>query len=197
MGGLMGVNVGNGNSPGGAPPSVLAASDHPVVPLSVAMVFIEDHELSFLIKDEGARGDGVGEKNAGGHGGARSDDGVAAHDRGSGVQGDVVFDGGVAFFSAEGLSPREGFGDEGDALVEFDVGADGGGFANDDAGAMVDEEVAADAGAGVDVDSGSGVGPLGHHAGEEGDVEVVEEMGHALDGDGFEEGIGDDDFVGA
>ena len=73
--------------------------------------------------------------------------------------------------------------------------ADLGGFADHDAGAVVDEEVVADLRAGVDVDAGAAVGPLGHHAGNERDVELVELVGQAIDGDRFQAGVAEDHFV--
>lgn len=171
--------------------------DDPVVPLGGSLILVKDAELAFFVENEGARGDAVGEENAGPDGGSCADDGFAPHDGGSGIEGDVIFEGGVAFFSAESLAAGEGFGDQGNALIEFDVGSDHGGFSDDDACAVVDEEMASDLGAWVDVDAGSGVSPLGHHSRDEGDLEAVELMGHALDGDGFEEGVGEDHFVGA
>jgi hypothetical protein len=69
------------------------------------------------------------------------------------------------------------------------------GFADDGAGAVVDEEMGADGGAGVEVHAASAVGPFGHDAWEQGDLGEVELVGHALDGDGFHEGVGDDDLL--
>ena len=85
---------------------------------------------------------------------------------------------------------------EGDALVELDVFADGGGFADDDAGAVVDEEIVADGGAGVDVDAGEVVGVLGHDARDERHLGFVEFVGDAVDADGEKAGVGEDDFIG-
>ena len=60
---------------------------------------------------------------------------------------------------------------------------------------MVDEEMTADARAGVDINSGLAMRPLGHHARHERKVLAVEKMRDTLDGDGFEEGVGENDFV--
>ncbi len=88
-------------------------------------------------------------------------------------------------------------GAEGHALVELDVGADVAGFADDDAGAVVDEEAGADAGAGMDVDAGLGVGMLGHHARNQRHAEQQDLVGDAVNGDGLEAGIAEDDLVEA
>lgn len=145
--------------------------------------------------------DGIGRYGFGdehiGSDGAAAADGDIADDGGRGVEGDVVFEGGVAAAAAEALSGGEGAGDEADTLIEFDVVADAGGFADDDAGAVVDEEVFADDCAWVDVDAGAGVGPFRHHARDEGETHLVEDVGHALGGDGFESGVGQNDFVAA
>src|SRR5690606_9019094 len=126
--------------------------------------------------------------------------GVAAEYGGVGVDGDVGVDVGVAFSALDRVAAAvhlEGFRAEGDALVGFYVMADAGGFADDDAGAVVDEEVGADLGAGVDVGAGAFVGILGEHPGQQRDLEVVEEMGDALQRDHQHAGVGEDDFLDA
>ena len=80
-------------------------------------------------------------------------------------------------------------------MVELHAVADLAGLADDHAGAVIDEEVGSDRGAGMDVDAGAAVGPLGHHAREERDILAVEQMGDALDGDGLQTGIGEDDLL--
>ena len=67
----------------------------------------------------------------------------------------------------------ERFGAKCDALVEFDVSADHGGFADDDAGGVVDEESLAYFGARVDVDAGPSVAVLRHDPGDKGNAEGV------------------------
>ena len=171
--------------------------DYPVEDVGGAGVFVDDFEGLAFGEDEGTGGDAVGEEDAGADGGAGADDGVAAHDGGVGVNGDVVFEGGMAALAAEGLSAGETAGDEGDALIEFDVVADDAGLADDDAGAVIDEEMGADVGAGMDVDAGAAMGPFSHHARDEGDIEGIKDVGDALDGDGFDEGIAEDDFFAA
>lgn len=79
-------------------------------------------------------------------------------------------------------------------MIEFDVSADDGGFADDDTGAMVGEEIFADHGAGMDVNAGLVMSVLGHDAGDEGDVIFIEDMSEALNGDGEEAGIANDGF---
>lgn len=91
----------------------------------------------------------------------------------------------------------EAAGAEGDAVVEFHGVADAAGLADDDAGAVIDEKVRADPGPGVDVDPGAAVGPFGHHAGDEGDALAEEDMGGALDGDGLDGRVGNDDDLDA
>ena len=69
-------------------------------------------------------------------------------------------------------------------------------LADDDAGAVVDEEVVADRGAGMDVDAGAAMGPLAHHARDERDRELVQQVGEAVDGDRLQAGVAKDDFGG-
>jgi hypothetical protein len=53
---------------------------------------------------------------------------------------------------------------QGNALIEGDVVADLGGFADDDAHAVVDEEAPADPGPRVDLDAGHPAAEIGHQA---------------------------------
>ena len=68
-------------------------------------------------------------------------------------------------------------------------------LADDDASPMIDEEVIPDRRARVDVDAGPRMGPLGHHPGNEGHVEAVEDMGETVDRDRLEPGITEDHLV--
>ena len=68
-------------------------------------------------------------------------------------------------------------------------------LADDDAGPVVDEEVFSDGRAGVDVDAGVVVGVLGHHPGDHGDLHAIEHVGDAVDKDGVEAGVGEDDLL--
>ena len=65
-------------------------------------------ELEFGVfgADAGVRGDGLGDEGVGGDGGAFADDGFAAEDAGTGVDGDIIFEGGVSFTAAEGFGRR-------------------------------------------------------------------------------------------
>ena len=73
--------------------------------------------------------------------------------------------------------------------------ADGRRFPDDGSRAVVDEEVGPNRCAGMEIDPGSAVRPLGHHAGNEGDVAQVKLVGQALGSDGLDERVGDDDLL--
>ena len=60
---------------------------------------------------------------------------------------------------------------------------------------MVYEEMGADLGPGVDVDARPLVGELGYHPGKEGDPELVEHVGEALEGNRKDAGVGEDDLL--
>lgn len=154
-------------------------------------------DAAFGSGDEAVGGGAFHEEDVAGDNGAVAEGGVAAEDGAVGVDDDVVFDGGVALDVFDGAAvfvEGEAFGTKGDALVEFDVVADMGGFTDDDAGAVVDEESVADGGAGVDIDAGEGVDAFAHDAGDEGEVEAVEFVGDAVGGDGEKAGVGEFDF---
>jgi hypothetical protein len=82
---------------------------------------------------------------------------------------------------------------EGDALIDRDVVADDGGFADDDAHAVVNEEAAADDGAGMDLDASPETDDLGHEAGDELEVPAPKPMIDAMNPDGLEAGIAEQD----
>ena len=122
-------------------------------------------------------------------------DGVAAHDRGAGVDRHAVFDGRMAFLSAQCLPRGQRLRHQTDALIHLHVVADDGGLAHDRAGAVIHEEVRADLRARMQVHAGAGVRPLGHDARNERDVVEIEFVRQPLHGDGFDERIRDDDFL--
>lgn len=97
---------------------------------------------------------GFGDEGVAGYDGAFPDDRIAAQDAGSRVDGDVVFDGRMAFGALELLTRAQREGAEGHALVNLDVVPDDRRLADDHAGGVVDEEVFPDLGAGVDVHAG-------------------------------------------
>jgi len=153
-------------------------------------------EFGIFGADAGVCGDGLGDEDVAVDDGAGADEGFSAEDGGAGVDGDIIFEGGVSFGAAKRLAAAGGESAECDALVDLDVFADDRGFADDDAGAVIDEEEFVDGGAGVDVDAGDAVGVFGHDAGDEGDLEAMEFVGDAEDGDREEAGVGEDDFIG-
>jgi hypothetical protein len=136
--------------------------------------------------DGGVRGDVAEDDGAGADAGVFAD-GDVAEDVGGVADEDVVAEGGVAL-AADLASATES-----NALVDRDVVPDDGGFANDDTHAVVDEEAAADDGAGVDLDAGPEAGDLGHEAGEELEAPAPEPMIDAMNPDGLEAGIAEQD----
>jgi len=119
-----------------------------------------------------------------------ADDDVA-EDLCAGADHNVIAEGGVAFplFFAGAA--------ESDSLVEEDIVADFGGFADDDAHAVIDEEAAANARAGVDFDAGEEAADLGEDAGEEGYSPAIELMGKAVNEDCVEAGVAQEDLEDA
>ena len=160
--------------------------------VDVAGVGDED-ALAFAVDDVGGDADdgGVGgdvaeDDGAGADAGVFAD-GDVAEDVGGVADEDVVAEGGVAL--AADLAGTA----QGDSLIDGDVVADDGGFADDDAHAVVDEEAAADDGAGVDLDAGPEAGYLRHEAGEEFEVAAPEPVVDAVDPDGLEAGVAEQD----
>ena len=86
---------------------------------------------------------------------------------------------------------------QGHALVELHVVSDHGGFADDDAGAVIDDDWMAQGRPGVNVYARPFVSPFGQHARQERHAQFAEAMGDAVDGDGQEAGVGQDDLVHA
>ena len=141
--------------------------------------------------------DAAGEPDAGADHRVVAHDRPAAENRGVGVDDDAVFERRMPLLPANQLAlsvGREAEGAEGHALVELHVLADVARLADDDAGAVIDEEIAADRGAGVNVDAGAAMSPLAHHAGNERDADLVQQVSEAIDGDRFETGVAKNDF---
>src|SRR6185503_6309713 len=124
----------------------------------------------------------------------RANHSVAAHDRGSGVNADTVFDRGVAFFPTQRLSGPKRARDERYALVKFHVRPDLRRLANDHSSAMIDEEMRADLRTWMNIDSGAAVCPLCHDAGNQRNLSV-EQVRHSINGDRLQRRISEDDFL--
>ena len=123
------------------------------------------------------------------------DDGIAAQDRGVGIDHHVVAHGRVALRVGQFL-PHAGRAQR-DALVELHAVADDRRLAHHHAGAVVDAEGGADAGARVNVDAGFAVGKFADEPGHQRHTQLVQGVGDAVQGDGAEAGIGEDDLVAA
>src|SRR5262245_49917765 len=80
-------------------------------------------------------------------------------------------------------------------LIELDVPTDFRRLANHDARAVIDEKVIADLRARMDVDAGAAVSPLGHHAGNERNIEVMQHVSQSVDRDRFQSRIAEDHLV--
>ena len=70
-----------------------------------------------------------------------ADDCFATEDGGVGVDGDVIFDGGVPLFVFKGLAATGGKTAEGYALVNFHMISDSCRFTDNNAGSVIDEEI--------------------------------------------------------
>lgn len=138
------------------------------------------------------------EENVGSDSRALTDHGFAAENRRIRMDGDVIFDVGVAFSSfndfAGGVA-RKAAGAKRHAMVKLNPIADDTGFAYDDASAVVNEEMGTDLGTGVDVNPGAGVRPFRHNSRQQRDIQLVKHMSHPLDGYGFDGGVSEDDFL--
>src|SRR6478672_4763534 len=80
--------------------------------------FWHDTNFFFFVVNERMRWNTFCQENVGADCGIRANHSVAAHDRGSGVNADAVFDRWVALFSTQRLSSPERASDEGHALVK-------------------------------------------------------------------------------
>ena len=79
---------------------------------------------------------------------------------------------------------------KGNALINFYIVANNGGFTDNNAGAVVDEEVLTHGGAGVNVNAGDAVGVLCHNPGEHRHIQGVQHVGQPVYGNGKQTGIG-------
>ena len=122
-----------------------------------------------------------------------SDGGVAPEDGASGVDDDVVLDLRVAAHPFQLLVHVGGA--ERHSLVDLHVVADNAGLPDHDARTVVDVEPFADRGPRVDVDSRLAVGPFGHHARQDRDVQFVHHVGQPVDGHGVESRVAEDHLL--
>ena len=60
---------------------------------------------------------------------------------------------------------------------------------------MVDEEIVADLRSGMDVYARVAVGILGHHPGQDGDLQMIQLMGHPVHQNGKQAGVGEQDLL--
>ena len=162
-------------------------------PLEALCVF--EHRLRGGDDHPGIVGHRAGEEGVAAHHGVLADDRLAAQDGRAGVDGHIVAHGGMALARQAGVARPGGQCPQRHALVQLDMAADDGGLADDDARAVVDEEPRPDLCAGVDVDAGAAVGVLRHHAGDHGDAAQIQLVGDAVDEDGEQAGVGEDDLL--
>src|ERR1035441_8268123 len=90
--------------------------------------FTGDFDVYFFVGDQGIGRDALGEKNAGANGAAGANGRLAADDGGIRVNGDGVFDGGVALLALEQLPASQGTSHQADALIHFYMFANDSGF---------------------------------------------------------------------
>ena len=148
-----------------------------------------------LLADGGAGVYRAGDKGAGAHHAIVTDHRLATQNGCVGIDGHIVFNGGVAALAPQALSAAGGKATQGHTLVDLHIFANDRGLANDDARAVVDEEKFTDGGAGVDVDARYAVGVLGHDAGDQRHTKAVQLVRQAVNGDGKKTGVGEDDLL--
>src|SRR5208337_2618062 len=132
-----------------------------------------DEQLRILDGDAAVGGDGMREPDIPANDAMVADAGVAAENRRAGINGDTVFNVGMALVRQTAHQPALGIAlaggiesPEGHAVIEGHVLPNGGRLSNHDARAVIDEKGFVDGGAGMNVNSGMAVGNFGHDAGQ-------------------------------
>ena len=123
-----------------------------------------------------------------------TDHGLAAQHGSTGIDGDIVLDGGVAALAPQALTAPGGQRAQGHTLVNLYIVADNGGFTDNDACTVVNEEVLADSCAGVDVDTGDAVRMLGHNSRQHRYIQKIQFVSQTVDSDGIQTGVGENDL---
>lgn len=142
---------------------------------------------------------GLGQPNVAANDGTFTDDGISQNG-GAGIDYDSIFDGGMPFSPSNQISlliPGKVQSAESDPLVDRDALPDDRGFPDHHTGAVIDEKAFPDLSPGMDVDSGSVMHPLIHNAWNKDQALMVEEVGEAMDRNGLQSGIAENDFVEA
>ena len=137
----------------------------------------------------------VREPNVTSNGGVMADSDTTKYG-GVGVDSDIVLDNRVTR-DIEHVSlfvVLETLGTEGNTLIEGDVIADDGGFANDNARAVIDGEVLADLRTRMDVDARLGVSQLCDDARNDRYLQLMQAMSDAIVGHSVHDGIAEDDL---
>ena len=82
-----------------------------------------------------------------------------------------------------------------DTLIEFHAGSDLACRSDDYSRAVIDEERAIDGGTRMNVDSRAAMSPFGHHSRNQRNVEFEQFVRHAIDRDGRQSRIAENDFI--
>src|SRR6266576_4355195 len=160
----------------------------------IVFSFRHDTNFFFFVKDERMRWNAFCQENVRADSGIRANHGVTAHDRGSGVNANAVFNRRMTLFPAQSLSRPERARDERHALVKFHVRSDLRCLANDDAGAVVDEKMRTNLRARMNIDPGAAVRPLGHNSRNQRHFSV-EQMCHSINRDRLQRRIRENNFL--
>jgi catechol 2,3-dioxygenase-like lactoylglutathione lyase family enzyme len=120
--------------------------------------------------------------------------GLSPQNGGPGIDGNIVFYNRMPPFIGLLLLYRKGA--QGDALIQFDIPADYGGFPDNHPRTVVDKKGLPDIRAGMYVYTGTAMDDFAHNPGNQGHPPVPKEMGQAVNRNSLESRIGEDYLFG-
>ena len=124
--------------------------------------------------------------------------GVSTEDCSICINHHVVFDGRVAFRTANQFAVRIGGKAqcaERDPLIDLHMGSDFTSLSDNHTGAVIDKEVLADASSRMDIDTRLFVSPFTHHSWDKGDFQTEQFVSDSVNGYGFQAGETEDDLI--
>ena len=101
----------------------------------------------------------------------------------------------MAFLSPQSLSTAGAGGSQSNAMKHLHVVTNDAGLTNDGARAVVEEKMTPDSGSWMDIGTGTRMSPFAHDSRQKRDAASMKLVGQPMDSDGFDKGIGDDDFL--
>src|SRR5689334_13457104 len=163
-----------------------------------ARTLLHDVQLCFLVGNERIRRHALHQENVATDGAARPDHRFAAEYGRVWINRHIILDRRVtlpALFDSALLVLLKAARSKRNAVIQLHPCPNFTALANDHAGTVIDKKVRTDFRSGMNIDTGAAVRPLSHDSRDERQIAQIKFMRHTLNGNGFQRGIREDDFL--